>query len=66
MEEELGNGWTEAVHTEDYARCLKTYVTSFEAREPFKMEYRLRCYDGAIGAWSGNLAARNPMKRLLR
>jgi PAS domain S-box-containing protein len=46
MEQELGNGWTEGVHTEDYDRCVETYVRSFEAREAFKMEYRLRRYDG--------------------
>src|SRR5262245_8069526 len=46
MEEELGAGWTEGVHQDDYDRCLETYVTSFEAREPFKMEYRLRRHDG--------------------
>jgi PAS domain S-box-containing protein len=46
MEEELGIGWAESVYPEDYGRCLETYVTSFEARESFKMEYRLRRYDG--------------------
>jgi PAS domain S-box-containing protein len=46
IEEELGAGWAEGVHQEDYDRCLETYVTSFEAQEPFEMEYRLRRHDG--------------------
>ena len=46
MEQELGNGWAENVHRDDFERCLNSYVTSFDAREPFSMTYRLRRSDG--------------------
>jgi PAS domain S-box-containing protein len=46
MEQELGNGWSEGVHPDDFENCVQTYVTAFEARKPFMMKYRLRRHDG--------------------
>jgi PAS domain S-box-containing protein len=46
MAEEQGNGWTEGIHPDDFERCLNVYLTAFEARSAFSMEYRLRRYDG--------------------
>jgi PAS domain S-box-containing protein len=46
LEQECGNGWTENVHADDFERCLQIYVSSFDARQPFEMHYRLRHHSG--------------------
>jgi PAS domain S-box-containing protein len=46
LEQEIGNQWTEGVHPDDLERCLTTYLSAFQNREPFEMQYRLRRYDG--------------------
>ncbi|WP_199333874.1 PAS domain S-box protein [Oculatella sp. FACHB-28] len=45
LAQEIGNGWTESIHPDDFERCLHTYTTSFDARQEFKVEYRLRRFD---------------------
>jgi len=46
LEQELGNGWTEGVHPDDFDRCLAIYVANFDQRKAFSMDYRLRHCDG--------------------
>jgi PAS domain S-box-containing protein len=58
LEQELGNGWTEGVHPDDLAYCLKTYQTAFDNRSKFDMEYRVRHISGEY-RWIRDLGTPN-------
>jgi PAS domain S-box-containing protein len=46
MEQEVGDGWAQGVHSDDVERCVQLYESCFDARRPFEMEYRLRHHSG--------------------
>ena len=46
MAQELGEGWTREVYSEDRERLLKSYRASFAARIPYTREYRLATRNG--------------------
>jgi len=47
LAEEVGDGWTQGVHQDDFDRCINVYSSHFDARKDFRMQYRLRRNDGA-------------------
>ena len=46
LEQELNNGWIENLHPDDQDQCFARYVSAFDARQSFQIEYRLRRADG--------------------
>ena len=46
LEREMGNGWLEGIHPQDLANFVKSYSEEFAARREFRIEYRLRRFDG--------------------
>ena len=46
LEQELGFGWAESVHADDLQRSVEHCQRSFDARQEFRMEFRLRRADG--------------------
>jgi PAS domain S-box-containing protein len=45
-EKELGTGWTDGIHADDYDSILHAYESRCNAREPFALEYRMRRQNG--------------------
>jgi PAS domain S-box-containing protein len=58
LAQEWGNGWTEGVHPEDLDRCVGIFVTAFDKREAFDMEYRLKHASGEY-RWIRDLGTPN-------
>jgi PAS domain S-box-containing protein len=46
LETGLGFGWLDAVHPDDRESARATFVAANDRREPFRLDYRLRGYDG--------------------
>ncbi|MGI0488389.1 PAS domain S-box protein [Pantanalinema rosaneae CENA516] len=46
LEQEMGQGWAEGVHADDYQYFIDTYLSAFQVRHSFQIEYRLRRADG--------------------
>ena len=53
LEEEIGNGWAEGLHPDDRELCLETYLKAFSARQPFRVQFRMRRANGEF-AWVEN------------
>ncbi len=54
LEDEIGNGWTSGLHPDDRDLCMETYIKSFTARQPFRMQYRMERADGQY-CWLENV-----------
>ena len=47
LDQEIGYGWTHAVHPADVDDCRRSYEKARQARVPFTLEYRVKGRDGA-------------------
>jgi PAS domain S-box-containing protein len=53
FENEIGDGWVEGVHPDDYARYIRIWNESLLQQMPFEVEYRLKRFDGEYRWVSG-------------
>jgi len=44
--EEMGSGWMESLHPDDLPKCLDVCNRAFNARREYRLECRMRRYDG--------------------
>ncbi len=49
LEQELGYGWAEGLHSEDLIRCREVVGLAWSDRSEYRIEYRLGRADGAYG-----------------
>ncbi|MCW3099661.1 MAG: multi-sensor signal transduction histidine kinase [Chthonomonadaceae bacterium] len=49
LEQELGYGWAEGMHSEDLAPCRQVVQAAWDTRSEYRMEYRLCRADGTHG-----------------
>jgi len=45
-DEELGYGWIQGMHPDDYSRCAEIFEDAFIERKEYSLEYRFKRYDG--------------------
>ena len=46
IEQEIGNGWVDNVHPEDFDQCLGIYTEAVQKQQCCKIEFRLKRHDG--------------------
>ena len=46
FEQEMGYGWADGVHPDDKQRCMDVFLSAFDRRERFSMDYLFRTHQG--------------------
>ena len=46
IEQEIGNGWTDNVHPDDFEQCLGIYTDAVQKQQCCRLEFRLKRHDG--------------------